>query len=222
MEIVEGISLYDDIKKHAQQHYQEQEIREIMRMLIDGVCYCNNKNIMHRDIKPENLLFGKKGNQNVLKIVDFGLATYADEIPYIFPKCGTPGFVAPEIANLIDKAQEKDPLKRTNAQQALLHSYFTQAHGIVRANSSDNITRMSLEDLENIPNIREKQQSMFTKPPRIPYLTREQGDTEDNLNSFLKEKLENQYRKNMMKKMKTKNNVRNNKKYINYNNKAKI
>ena len=39
----------------------------------------------------------------ILKIVDFGLAAFIDEVPYIFPKCGTPGFVAPEIANLIDK-----------------------------------------------------------------------------------------------------------------------
>ena len=43
---------------------------------------------MHRDIKPENLLFSKKGNFTELKIVDFGLATYAHEFPYIFPKCG--------------------------------------------------------------------------------------------------------------------------------------
>lgn len=40
-----------------------------------------------------------------LKIVDFGLATFENEYPYIFPKCGTPGFVAPEIANLVDKSE---------------------------------------------------------------------------------------------------------------------
>jgi len=27
---------------------------------------------------------------------------------YIFPKCGTPGFVAPEIANLVDKTIKYD------------------------------------------------------------------------------------------------------------------
>lgn len=33
-------------------------------------------------------------------IVDFGLATHADEEEYIFFRCGTPGYVAPEIVNL--------------------------------------------------------------------------------------------------------------------------
>lgn len=103
MDIVEGSSLYDSIKKHAQQPYKESEIREIISMLVDGIAYCASNNIMHRDLKPENILFGRSGNQMILKIVDFGLAAFADEAPYIFPKCGTPGFVAPEIANLVDK-----------------------------------------------------------------------------------------------------------------------
>jgi serine/threonine protein kinase len=72
-------------------------------MLVDGIAYCASKNIMHRDIKPENLLFAKKGVTSELKIVDFGLAAFVGDAPYIFPKCGTPGFVAPEIANLVDK-----------------------------------------------------------------------------------------------------------------------
>ena len=37
-----------------------------------------------------------------LKIVDFGLATSLDAETYPYPKCGTPGYVAPEIANLKD------------------------------------------------------------------------------------------------------------------------
>ena len=55
---------------------------------------------MHRDLKPENLLFEEKNTYKGLKIVDFGLAAFSKDYPYIFPKCGTPGFVAPEIANL--------------------------------------------------------------------------------------------------------------------------
>ncbi|EGR29304.1 protein kinase domain protein [Ichthyophthirius multifiliis] len=105
MELVEGVSLYEEIKKHSQTPFKDHEIKEIILMLLKGIAYCSQKNIMHRDIKPENLLFGQKGNTNILKIVDFGLAAYQDEDPYIFPKCGTPGFVAPEIANLEDKTK---------------------------------------------------------------------------------------------------------------------
>lgn len=55
--------------------------------------------IIHRDVKPDNLVFGKKGNYHSLTLVDFGLSKYLDDFPYIYPRCGTPGFVAPEVLN---------------------------------------------------------------------------------------------------------------------------
>ena len=54
---------------------------------------------MHRDIKPENILFKEKNNFKSLRLTDFGLATKVDVKSYLYPKCGTPGYVAPEIAN---------------------------------------------------------------------------------------------------------------------------
>jgi serine/threonine protein kinase len=38
-----------------------------------------------------------------LRIVDFGMATSTDVDYFKFPRCGTPGFIAPEIANLTNK-----------------------------------------------------------------------------------------------------------------------
>ena len=38
----------------------------------------------------------------MIKIVDFGLATNIDEPKYIFVRCGTPGYVAPEILRIKD------------------------------------------------------------------------------------------------------------------------
>lgn len=35
-----------------------------------------------------------------LVIGDFGLATFMDEEKFLFPKCGTPGYLAPEILNM--------------------------------------------------------------------------------------------------------------------------
>ena len=53
--------------------------------------------------KEPNLLSG-------LRIVDFGLATSTNVTNYPFPKCGTPGYVAPEIANLKDLTYKYDKI----------------------------------------------------------------------------------------------------------------
>ena len=53
---------------------------------------------MHRDLKPSNILLKSKNNDIDIVIADFGLATFLERKP-IFRKCGTPGYVAPEILN---------------------------------------------------------------------------------------------------------------------------
>jgi calcium-dependent protein kinase len=66
--------------------------------------------VIHRDLKPENIMFKEEGNLNSLRIVDFGLSTFDYLEKYQFPKCGTPGYVAPEIANLKDKNTKYDKI----------------------------------------------------------------------------------------------------------------
>ena len=56
--------------------------------------------IMHRDIKPENILFNNTSENREPIIVDLGLATHEKEQEYLYPRCGTPGYVAPEIINI--------------------------------------------------------------------------------------------------------------------------
>lgn len=73
-----------------------------MRSILDALAYLSSKGIMHRDLKPDNILIAKGGE---VKIVDFGLATYIDSSDYIHKKCGTPGYIAPEVF----KYNPKDP-----------------------------------------------------------------------------------------------------------------
>jgi serine/threonine protein kinase len=49
---------------------------------------------MHRDLKPENIMFSETIHN--LKLIDFGLTT--KEPGKV--KCGTAGYIAPEILNL--------------------------------------------------------------------------------------------------------------------------
>jgi serine/threonine protein kinase len=65
---------------------------------------------MHRDLKPDNIMFQDRDNLGTLKIVDFGLATSTLVETYPFPKCGTPGYVAPEIARLKDESIKYDKI----------------------------------------------------------------------------------------------------------------
>jgi serine/threonine protein kinase len=57
----------------------------------------HSKGMMHRDIKPENLILKDNQNDWDIKIADFGLATAINCGELIFKRCGTPGYVAPEI-----------------------------------------------------------------------------------------------------------------------------
>lgn len=65
-----------------------------------------DKKIMHRDLKPDNMILKYKDKLEncTLKLVDFGLATVYDIPEYLFKRCGTPGFVAPEVINAPSKA----------------------------------------------------------------------------------------------------------------------
>jgi len=52
---------------------------------------------MHRDIKPENILLRNPGDFESLVLADFGFAACITDNEILFKRCGTPGFVAPEI-----------------------------------------------------------------------------------------------------------------------------
>ncbi|CAD8173056.1 unnamed protein product [Paramecium octaurelia] len=94
MELLEGGELFDLILET--QSFQESKVSLIMFKIFDALEYLHTKNIMHRDIKPENILLKDKSENFDIKIADFGLASYT-EADLIIARCGTPGYVAPEI-----------------------------------------------------------------------------------------------------------------------------
>lgn len=53
---------------------------------------------MHRDIKPENLILRRKSDITNIVICDFSLSDFHNNNGiYKFTRCGTVGYVAPEI-----------------------------------------------------------------------------------------------------------------------------
>ncbi len=67
-----------------------------MKRLLSAIKHMHDRKIIHRDIKLENILLKSKDNDYEIKLADFGLSTTLDNIE-LFKKCGTPGYVAPEI-----------------------------------------------------------------------------------------------------------------------------
>lgn len=99
MELSTGGEVYLLVAK--MEHLSIRQIQKIIFDILSALRYLASKGIMHRDLKLENLILknesGIDGNQ--IKIVDFGLASKCDIPAYLFRRCGTPGYVAPEIIN---------------------------------------------------------------------------------------------------------------------------
>ncbi|CAD8127847.1 unnamed protein product [Paramecium sonneborni] len=98
LELLEGGQLYEQLKKKV--IFKNQEIQIIIKALLED--------IMHRDIKLENILFKKQNAFDSVCLADFGLATSTHEKVYLYNRCGTPGFVAPEVINIKDLTTKYD------------------------------------------------------------------------------------------------------------------
>ncbi|CBZ29975.1 putative protein kinase [Leishmania mexicana MHOM/GT/2001/U1103] len=74
MELAPNGELFDKIVDSKR--FDEETARNYFQQLICAVHYCHRMNIVHRDLKAENLLLGEN---NVLKVCDFGLSRYTKE-----------------------------------------------------------------------------------------------------------------------------------------------
>lgn len=84
------------LEKHLKQTLSLSAVKEVMRQVLTGVNYLHQRGIAHRDIKPENILLNRSGSNDIV-LIDFGLAANLHDNPSLHLKCGTPGYVAPEI-----------------------------------------------------------------------------------------------------------------------------
>ncbi|CAD8127897.1 unnamed protein product [Paramecium sonneborni] len=98
LDLLEGGEL---LKRAQTIIYSAQKIQLLMYNLLKALYHMHSKKCMHRDLKPENLLLKTKDSDTDIVIADFGLAHIMDQQP-LYKRCGTPGFVAPEILKYND------------------------------------------------------------------------------------------------------------------------
>ena len=74
MELITGGNLFEAVKRRGR--FFEPEAAKLIKQIVLAMNYMHNLNIMHRDLKPENMMCEKDGSEIVVKLTDFGFATY--------------------------------------------------------------------------------------------------------------------------------------------------
>ncbi|XP_056419558.1 serine/threonine-protein kinase PLK4 isoform X2 [Hyla sarda] len=92
--------------KNRKKPFTEKEACHFMDQIVKGMLYLHSHGILHRDLTLSNLLLSSDMN---IKIADFGLAAQL-KLPNEkhFTMCGTPNYIAPEIATRSAHGLESD------------------------------------------------------------------------------------------------------------------
>ena len=72
----------------------------VMAEAADSLAEAHGQGIVHRDLKPGNLFLERVGDQDVIKVLDFGIAKLATGTSYTVEGTvfGTPAYMSPELA----------------------------------------------------------------------------------------------------------------------------
>jgi serine/threonine protein kinase len=95
LELVKGGELVSRLKSAT--NYSEMEVKMLLKNFLSALVHVHKNKIMHRDLKPENILLRNQTDLYDIVLADFGLAAFMTEEELLFKRCGTPGFVAPEV-----------------------------------------------------------------------------------------------------------------------------
>jgi tRNA A-37 threonylcarbamoyl transferase component Bud32 len=91
MEYLDGEDL-DSLIRRIGRLPQDKAI-EFTRKICAGLAAAHERGILHRDLKPANIMIDGRGQ---VRIMDFGLAALAAEVPLSDLRSGTPAYMSPE------------------------------------------------------------------------------------------------------------------------------
>jgi serine/threonine protein kinase len=97
LELLEGMDLFQHVSSKSVM-MEEDESAQIMRDIFTSLNAMARNGIAHRDIKPANILMCNREKCGVsVKVADFGMSGFAGVDGHLRGRCGTPGYVAPEM-----------------------------------------------------------------------------------------------------------------------------
>ena len=92
-EYIQGKDLLEYINKKGK--LNEIEACKLFHQMISGLDYLHQCGIAHRDFKPENIIL--TNNNQIIKIIDFGLGNTYAKGQLLKTGCGSPCYVPPEM-----------------------------------------------------------------------------------------------------------------------------
>ena len=90
MEFIQGVSLLEFLNHHPM------SLKKALETILEiayALCHLHTHGVIHRDLKPENILLDEN---NVIKIIDFGIAQLISEMKGSSTFMGTPIYMSPE------------------------------------------------------------------------------------------------------------------------------
>jgi len=97
LQYVDGGDLQSKIRRKGM--YSERNAITLIRNILEVLVYLHGKGWVHRDIKPANVVLSSKESETEIKVIDFGFAMDIKMCKDLNLRCGTPGYVAPEVLN---------------------------------------------------------------------------------------------------------------------------
>ena len=99
-----------DLEKYIIKHEPKlKESFDYMGDITNGLAHLHSEHVIHRDLKPQNILLVKSGPRYICKISDFGISKVGmNSKNYFMTKCGTIGFMAPEVLDMFQYTYSAD------------------------------------------------------------------------------------------------------------------
>ena len=100
MEMLNGRSLHH--LERAEGHLDPDRVLRLIDQVADALGEAHDKGIVHRDMKPENIFVERRGDEDYVKVLDFGIAKMmTDErgkaaLTAVGQTLGTLEFMSPE------------------------------------------------------------------------------------------------------------------------------
>mmetsp|Transcript_120923 Transcript_120923/g.353283 ORF Transcript_120923/g.353283 Transcript_120923/m.353283 type:complete len:360 (+) Transcript_120923:57-1136(+) len=100
MELCAGGDVFEQVARAGR--LSEREAAIVMQQLFRAVFYMHENNIAHRDLKPDNILLltAQPIEDNIIKVIDFGLSCLSEPDDVHSEVVGTPHYIAPQVHDM--------------------------------------------------------------------------------------------------------------------------